>query len=360
MNSVLQFVIPLILTAGFCFALIPLARRIDLVDHPGTRKVHLAVTPLTGGTAVLLTLLAAGAWWLPWNPFTQALLVALLLMYAVGLADDLRELTPAVRFFIQIVGCAVMMAWADVRLDDFGQLFTSSVLGLGLLSAPVTIFAALGVINAFNMIDGMDGLGGSVFLVAAAGMALFAGLGGQLVMLALLVIAMGAVAGFLLLNARWPWNPEARVFLGDSGSMLLGFLLAWCFITLGNDHNETGARAYMPMTAVWLFAVPLLDTTTQIWRRWRLGLSAFAADQYHLHHAFLRAGFTVQQTWLAMSGLALAFALIGAAFEFAGLPGHWSFWTFIAVAFAYYFYIRRSWQQQRFVGRHFIYNEFDL
>ncbi len=87
----------------------------------------------------------------------------------------------------------------------------------------------------------------------------------------LLLVAFSAVFGYLLLNARFPWNPKARVFMGDSGSQFLGFFLAWCFIALGNDHNEAGARAFMPITAVWLFAVPLLDTTTVIWRRWRAG-----------------------------------------------------------------------------------------
>ena len=76
----------------------------------------------------------------------------------------------------------------------------------------------------------------------------------------LLLLACSAVLGYLLLNARFPWNQKARVFMGDSGSQFLGFFLAWCFIALGSDHNEAGQRAFMPMAAVWLFAVPLLDT----------------------------------------------------------------------------------------------------
>ena len=261
------------------------------------------------------------------------------------------------RFLLQIVACAIMISWAGVRLDDFGQLFSGSVLSLGWLSVPITLFSALGVINAFNLIDGMDGLGGSIFLVAAGGMALSAALAGQQQMLSLLLVLMAGVLGFLLLNARFPWNRKARLFMGNSGSMMLGFILAWCFIALGNDHNETGQRAFMPMTAVWLFAVPLLDTTTQIWRRWRAGMSPFDADQKHLHHAFLRAGYTTGEAWFNITLLAAVLGAFGVLLDVSALPAYLSFWIFLAFAFAYYFYIRRSWARQRFLGRDFLYND---
>ena len=115
----------------------------------------------------------------------------------------------------------------------------------------------------------------------------------------------------------------------------------------------------MPMTAVWLFAIPLLDTTTVMWRRWRAGESALAADQHHFHHAFLRAGFTVRQTWLIISGLALLLAAIGLAFELAATPDYYSFWSFMVIAFAFQAYIKRTWYLQQFLGRDFIYNDFD-
>ena len=206
-----------LLTAGLCLALVPVATRLGLVDHPGVRKVHETVTPLTGGAALLISLSLVGAWWLTADRFVQALFAGGVLMFGVGLVDDRKGLTAAVRFLVQVIACAIMMAWADVRLNDFGPLFTPSVLELGLLSAPVTIFAALGVINSFNLIDGMDGLGGSIFIVAALGMALFAALASQFQMLWPLLLCSAAVFGFLLLNARFPWNLRARVFHGHSG-----------------------------------------------------------------------------------------------------------------------------------------------
>jgi len=344
----------LLVAVGLCLGLIPLVRRVGLVDHPGDRKVHDYPTPLAGGPALLITFGLMMVFLLQDNPFVQGLALGGFLMFVVGLIDDYYPLSARVRFLVQIAACMVMILYADVRLDDFGRLFWDSTLTLGWLSIPVTIFAALGVINSFNMIDGMDGLSGSIFLVAAAGMAMLAGMAQQAGIHLLLLLACAAVLGYLLLNARFPWNQKARVFMGDSGSQFLGFFLAWCFIALGNDHNEAGQRAFMPMTAVWLFAIPLLDTTTVMWRRWRAGVSPLAADRHHFHHAFLRAGFTVRQTWLAMTGLAMLLAVIGLTFEMGGVADYYSFWAFMAVAVGFQAYIKRAWRLQRFLGQDFI------
>jgi UDP-GlcNAc:undecaprenyl-phosphate GlcNAc-1-phosphate transferase len=351
--------IAMLVTIGLCLGLIPLARKVGLVDHPGERKVHEAPTPLTGGPALLITSGLMLLFLSQGNTFVQGLAMGGLLMFVVGMVDDYRPLSAAVRFLVQVVACMIIIVYADVRLDDFGRLFWDDVFTLGRLSIPVTVFAAMGVINSYNMIDGLDGVSGSIFLVAAAGMALLAGMAGQVGIFLLLAVALSAVFGYLLLNARFPWNEKARVFMGDSGSMLLGFLLAWCLISLGSDHNETGQRAFMPMTAVWLFAVPLLDTTTVMWRRWRAGESPLVADQHHFHHVFLRAGFTIGQTWLAITGLAVVLAAIGLTFELAGWPDYLSFWCFMVVAVSFQFYIKQCWYLQRFLDRDFIYNDFD-
>jgi UDP-GlcNAc:undecaprenyl-phosphate GlcNAc-1-phosphate transferase len=250
----------------------------------------------------------------------------------------------------------LVILFTGVQLNDFGPLFSSNTLYLGMLAVPITVFAAMGVINSFNLIDGMDGLSGSIFLVAAIGMAFFAALAGDLAVMWLLIIAMAAVLGFLLLNARLPWNEKARLFLGDAGSLMLGFVSAWCFIRLGSGEY----RAFMPMTAVWLFAVPLLDTSTLVWMRFREGRSPVSADQKHLHHAFLRAGYSVPQTCLIITALAIVLGGVGFSFEVSNLPGYLSFYIFMAFAFFYYFYMKHSWATQRFTGRHFIHHDFEI
>jgi len=349
-----------LLSAVVACLMAPLAHKLGWVDHPDLRKLHEAATPMTGGVAVYAAIAVGLALrtdrWSGTEPFLLWLLLGGLGLLLLGLIDDLRDLSAPLRFVLQSGICLLMIHFAGVRLDDFGQLFGNGVLRLGWLAVPITVFAALGVINAFNLIDGMDGLAGGIFVVAAGGMAGFAFRSGDSSSGFFLLLAVAAVVGFLALNAPLPWNHKARMFLGNSGSLFLGFLLAWCFIRLGNGDQ----RAFMPMTAVWLFAIPLLDTTTSMWLRWRDGRSPFSADRVHLHHAFLRAGFSVAQTWLAIILLALLMAGVGALFEFARLPAYPGFYLFMAFALAYCWYMKHSWAAQRFLGRHFIHHDFSI
>ncbi|MDZ4730659.1 MAG: MraY family glycosyltransferase [Xanthomonadales bacterium] len=337
-----------------------MALKWNWVDLPNTRKVHEQATPVVGGVAIYIALsvaFLATCWLMPaWFQEFSWLWLGALLLLATGVVDDSHHLSPPLRFLLQICVCLIMIKPGGVVLSNFGTLFSSQVQDLGLLSVPVTLFAALGVINAFNMIDGMDGLSCSILIIAMSGMTAFAIHGGQFGSAWVLLLTLVSVAGFLMFNARFPWNPKARAFLGNSGSLLLGFVLAWFFILLGNGPKQV----FMPMTAVWLFAVPLLDTSTLIWTRWRQGRSVFKADNYHLHHAFLRAGFSVEATWLAITGLALMLATIGVTIELSSLPGQYSFYVFMVVAFTYYFYLRHCWASQKFLGRHFIHHDFTV
>lgn len=261
-----------------------------------------------------------------------------------------------IRLLLQILACMFVLRFTGWYLEDFGPLFSTAVVELGWAALPITVFAVLGVINSFNLVDGMDGLAGSLFLLGALGSMAFAIPSGNLDMAWFLALAVMAVLGFLLLNARFRWNRSARVFLGDAGSLMLGFLLAWSLIRLGGGEN----RAFMPMTAVWLIAVPLLDTASLIWRRWREGRSAIHADQNHLHHLFLRAGFTVEATWGSIVGFASFLAGIGVLIEVTNLPNWLSFYTFMLIAFSYYFYLKHCWSAQKFLGRHFIHHDFEI
>ncbi len=343
-----------VLGMGLALALVPLAAKIGVIDHPEERKVHEDPTPLTGGPAIYLALFSLLAWHFIDEVFIQGLLMGGTLIFLAGLADDRKHLSPTIRVTTQITACLIMMFHGGVILDHLGRLFSDDLIGLGVFRIPITLFAAIGVINAFNMVDGLDGLSGMIFLVAAGGMALFAGAAGADIIYYLLIASIAVVVGFFLVNARWPWNPKARAFLGDSGSTLLGFILVWCFIALGSSHNEIGNRVYMPMTAVWLFAVPLMDTTSLILHRFRDGRSPFLADQHHLHHAFLRAGFTTGDTWGWITFLTVSLAVVGIIFELKDLPDYFSFWTFIGFAVIYLLYMRKAWKTHRFLGRAFV------
>ncbi len=335
------------LSLALCLLLMPLARRVGLLDHPSDRKVHRKPVPLAGGLAIFLTLLIAAFLFTPNGAQAWPLLAASGLMLVTGMLDDMLELSPKVRFALQILACFIMIFVSGVLLADFGSLLWDGVLSLGWLSIPVTVFAALGVINAFNMMDGIDGLSSMIFIVAASAMAWLAFSSGHRFNASMLTIVIGAVLGFSLLNARLPWNRRARVFLGDSGSVFLGLFLAWQFIDLGNGDD----RAFAPMTAVWLLAIPLLDTIRLMVQRWRRGVSSMDADQFHLHHAFLKSGFSVSQTMTGITLLVLLTTSIGLLGQYLGLPEYLMFYSYIAFGLLYLYVMRRCWRDGRFLGR---------
>ena len=334
-------------SAALCFLLMPSARRIGLIDHPSDRKVHVSPTPLTGGLAIYIALAAAILIATTYGSESLPLVAACGLMVITGMLDDLHELSPHTRFATQIIACCIMIFANGVVLTDFGSLMWNGVLYLGWLSIPITIFSALGVINAFNMMDGIDGLSSVIFIIAGASMAWLASGAGQSVNAGLLIISVAAALGFFLLNARWPWNGKARVFLGDSGSAFLGLFLAWQFIDLGNGDD----RAFAPMTAVWLLAVPLVDTVRLMTQRWRRGESSMDADQYHLHHAFLKAGFSVNQTVAGITILVLITSAIGLAGEILDWPENLMFYGYITFGLMYLAVMRHCWTNGRFLGR---------
>lgn len=330
-----------------CLLLMPVARKTGLLDHPAERKVHRDPVPLVGGAAIYLAMILMIILATPYAVETLPLMIACGMMLVVGMIDDVRELSAFIRFVIQILACCIMVFVSDVVLTDFGSLMWNGVLYLGWTSIPFTIFSALGVINAFNMMDGIDGLSSMIFIVAASAMAWLALQAGHTTNAVVLIIAAGATLGFFLLNARLPWNKRARVFLGDSGSVFLGLLLAWQFIDLGNGDD----RAFAPITAVWLLGIPLLDTTLLMVRRKLNGGSPFDADQHHLHHAFLRAGFSVTQTTIIITGLVLFTTTVGLAGHILAWPEYMMFYTYIVFGLVYYRTMSRCWRDHRFLGR---------
>ena len=346
----LKFIYCFGLTILMVLLLDPVAEKLNWHDHPGEHKTHEHKTPLTGGFAIYIAMFVM-VFFTSIEYLDYAVLnytaFALLIF---GFIDDKWFLSATSRFVVEIACFLVMIFLGGVALHDFGELMWPGVLSLGFLWVPITVFSALGVLNAYNMIDGLDGLAGSIFLVAAGGMAFLALQAGEIQSFELLILSVAAVAGFLIFNARFPWNKKGRLFLGDSGSRLLGFFLAWQFIDLGNGANQ----AYAPITAIWLLAIPLMDTCYLIGKRWRAGQSPFAADQGHLHHAFLKAGFSVARTWLIISALAVAFAVFGIYTELAQWPEYWRFYIFIGLSIGYAKLMNNTWKTSRFMGRDFI------
>ena len=339
------------ITAAAALLLMPVlvraAVRLDLLDHPGGRKAHQGAVPLVGGLAMFLAFVF-GLLSLPEGLGSMRALVAgAALLVVVGVLDDMSELSSSSRFMAQIIASLLMVFWADVSLLDLGHLTGERLVTLGLWSIPLTVFAVVGVINALNMIDGVDGLAGSVGLVSALALALLAAISGNTLAMHVLLLLSAAIAVFLNFNLRLPWQARARVFMGDAGSMFLGFVLGWFLVQLSQGE----AAAFSPAVALWLFGLPLIDTVTMMLRRVARGRSPFAADREHFHHVLLMAGFSPNVTLAVMVAAAVLMAMVGIIGQLVGVPESVMFYAFLVVFAGYFYMILRSWRVMRFLRR---------
>jgi UDP-GlcNAc:undecaprenyl-phosphate GlcNAc-1-phosphate transferase len=313
---------------------------LGVVDLPGGREQHHGEIPLVGGlgmfgglAAVALIEAAAGSFLAEHAAF----LAAVSLLVATGYIDDRSGLSARVRFVLQAIAALIMVYGAGIRIDSFGDLFGFGEVLTGRWAPPVTVFAVLGVINAINMLDGVDGLAGGVVLVGLLIFSAFAAAGAYLQQTMLLPL-VGVIAGFMLFNLRTPWRSKASVFMGDAGSVLLGFALAWYAVDLAQS------RAMTPITAVWILAIPLMDTCALMIRRVLKGRSPFAADREHLHHILLWAGFSHGQTVAIVYVLTLLPAAFGVAGWWLGVPEYVMFYSFMALSGLYFYGMLHAWR----------------
>ena len=311
-----------------------------LIDEPGGRKAHGAPVPLVGGLAIFLALLGAAA---VVGIATSAgyFLFALSIVIAVGMWDDVAEISPRVKFAIQIVASAVMIWGAGVELTSVGNLLGWNSIGLWIFAIPMTVFAIVGVVNSINMVDGLDGLGGSIAFVAFAWYCAVAAQSGLEVQFKTALIFCGAIAGFLLFNLRFPWQPRAKVFLGDAGSLMIGFALGWFAI----DLTQGAGRTFPPIAALWVLLLPLADCVSLMLRRVRARKSPFLADSHHIHHYLLARGFTHGQTLGLLVALSIAFGAVGYFGWRLQVPEAALFWPFFFGFFTYHSWIKRAWRR---------------
>ncbi len=315
------------------------APSLDLVDLPGGRKSHAGSIPLVGGLAILVSLLATASL-TGIAPHAIYFLCALALVSAVGVWDDIAEIRPRIKFAVQIVATALMIWGAGVELTSVGDLLGWRPIGLSILAIPLTVFAVVGVVNSVNMIDGLDGLGGSVSLIAFAWYAAIAAFSGLEVPFQLALILCGAIAGFLLFNLRFPWQPRAKAFLGDAGSLMLGFALGWYAIDLTQGPNRT----LPPIAALWVVLLPLADCVSLMTRRLKARKSPFVADSRHIHHYLVARGLSHGQTLAILVCASAAFGAVGFFGWRLGIPESALFWPFFFGYFGYHFWIQRAWK----------------
>lgn len=304
----------LLLAAGLAAALTPLVRALGrywgLFDAPGERKIHTVSVPRVGGVGVTLAAVLALAivtalgWasvadvagWLP-------ALLGVVIVFGVGLRDDLKPVRPVVKLAFQTLAALVAVAMG-VSINHI--TFSGTTYQLGVLTGPVTIIWIVGLTNAFNLMDGLDGLATGLAIIAAATCAAVSITRGDTQGGLLLVALLGALCGFLPYN----FNP-ATIFLGDSGSLVVGHVLA---VTAINGWQK-GATALAVAVPLLIFALPISETVISVMRRTRgAGLRAvFSADQQHIHYRLIGLGLSHRSAVLLLYVVSLALALLALA-----------------------------------------------
>jgi undecaprenyl-phosphate alpha-N-acetylglucosaminyl 1-phosphatetransferase len=327
--------IALAVTLFSIFSMRPLARKLGLVDRPDARKCHRGRVPLIGGLCFFLGTIA-GLLYLGYiDRFVAGLLVPCALIVMTGAVDDLQNLSVRSRLVIQTCAAGLVIAATGVYLDDTGQVFGSGGLHLGLAGIPITIVAVIGLINAFNMLDGIDGLAASLAMVSIGAIMLFSGAGlPTLGVMLLLQVLFASLVPYLFVNLGWP--DGRKVFMGDAGSTLIGFLLGWSLVFL----SHKGVERLQPVDALWCVALPVMDTLAVMFRRMRKRLSPFKPDRQHLHHLLQDTGCSPRTTLAAIVSASGVLALTGYALR--GAPEMLSGAVFVALLVAYVLHFQRG------------------
>lgn len=309
---ILQAVAGSVVCALAILALRPLAIAVDLIDRPGGRKTHHGDVPIVGGLAMFIGIvLGVGMVPLP-GTIGASYLAACALLVTIGLVDDRFNLSPWTRLPGQIAATLFLIVGGSVAVTSLGDPFGTGPISLsGYLSLGFTIIIVTAAINAFNMLDGLDGLAGSVALTSLIAIAYLSWTSGLLTALAISLVLIGVICAFLIFNVPVRLNRALRCFMGDAGSTLLGFSIAWLCIQI-SEKPHTGVS---PVTTLWIVALPLYELVWSTARRIIRGVSPFKADADHFHHLVLKAGFGVRGAFLVFVSLTIVFAGIGLAFD---------------------------------------------
>lgn len=281
--------------------MVPFLRRWALdkgiVDTPGGRKNHLNLTPRLGGIAIAMSMFFAMLVFVDLTREIRGILAGVMVVFFTGLLDDLVGLTAKQKLIGEIGGAVVAIMVGGVYLSNLGNLFgTGDLVMPGWLGIPFTVFAVIGVVNAINLIDGLDGLSGGVSVIALAAFFLLGLYNGNVLVMVMGAGLLGALLGFLKYNFF-----PARIFMGDTGSLVIGFMLAFISIQL----TQTTGSSVAPVIPLIILGVPIIDTLQVMGSRLLRGQSPFVADRTHIHHKFLDLGFQHRFTVIIIYSISL-------------------------------------------------------
>lgn len=299
------------------------------VDIPDARKVHNQAVPRIGGVAICMAWLFSLLVYMDLAREVRGILAGSLIIFFTGFIDDIYGLTPKKKFLGQIIACLVTITVGHISIHSLGNLFGFGTLAVPeLLSTPFTVLAVVGIINAFNLMDGLDGLAGGISAIALTAIMILGYLAGNHLVMALCAALLGGVLGFLKYNTH-----PARIFMGDTGSLLVGFIIAFLAVLL----TQSPGSQVQPLIPFVILGLPIADTIRVMSSRMLQKKSPFSPDKTHVHHRFLDLGLNHRRTVIVIYGISLSLA------GFALLCRDWSgpalLLTFTAAMACFYLFI---------------------
>lgn len=301
-----NIIIPFIISVAISLFMTPVAKKLAVkvgaVDIPkDERRVHKKPMPLMGGVAIYASIIVTSLIFLPVDGTLISIIIGGTIIFISGIIDDIKGLSPKAKLIFQI-GAAIVLIFGDVKIDALTNPFTksSNLIPLNGFAIPITIFWVVGITNTLNLIDGLDGLAAGVAMIASLSFLFVANKFNYIPVMVMSSIVAGSCLGFLPYN----FNP-AKIFMGDTGALFLGFILA----ALSIEGVMKSVATIAVVVPIVILGVPIFDTTFAIFRRLLNGRSIAEADKGHLHHRLLKMGFSQKKTVIILYSISAIFGL---------------------------------------------------
>jgi len=263
-------------------------------------------------------------------------------MVITGVLDDRFDLSVKVRIEVQIIIASIMIFVAGDVISNLGEIIYFTDLPLGYLGYPFTVIAVLGAINAYNMVDGIIG---GVSVATFISFTILFTLYGDEEHAFFCLLFLAVLMPYFFYNLQLTKFSQRKIFMGDAGSMFIGFTVVWLLAISSQTNLDEPLKnaSFKPVVALWLIALPLIDMAAIMLLRIKKGVSPFEPDRDHLHHIFMRAGFSSRATLIFITLIALFLSLIGVVATIFDVPEWMPLIAFVAILFTYKLFLSRIW-----------------
>ncbi|MEM1402800.1 MAG: hypothetical protein AAGG55_05670 [Pseudomonadota bacterium] len=342
-----QISISFSLTLALIIVFAKFAPRLGLVDKPNQRKKHAGDVPLVGGIAILVTLVCSALIWQGSDSVFSAsseatvsvFLVAASMLTILGVVDDYRGVSVLTRTSVEIIVALILIEGLDLIPRNLGNLIgTGNLIMPDEIAYPFTVVAIFGVINAYNMLDGIDGLLSTMVLITVFAFHVFSGLKPGLITLTI----TAALAAFLVSNLSLT-RFVPKTFLGDAGSKLLGFTVVSLILAV-TAEQVAGKKYLEPVTALYLVGLPLFDMVFITLRRIYGGRSPFSADRTHVHHLMEALGISPRRALALIGCGGISLPLMGLILDYGDASTPQRFYIFVGLFVLYCLFMSQAWR----------------